>query len=50
MKLFALGMIFSRPEIFMGSWAVHNFMHGFFTQNFGRNFILMHENEIFMHC
>ena len=46
---FAPGMHdFFAPEIFMWSWPVHNFMHGFFTHEhlLGRTFIFMHENFI----
>ena len=48
-EYFAPGMhdVFAQ-EIFMGSWPVHNFMHGIFAHEnlLGKTFIFMHENLI----
>ena len=42
---------FFAPETFMGSWLVHNFIHGIFNREyFLQNFdFFLHEDFIFMH-
>ena len=39
---------FPAPEVFMGSWAVHNFMHGIFIHEILWAFFVIFMHEILM--